>query len=110
MGEHFDLLNETEHAHDDRPSTGLILCAEKDNIEVELALNSRQPKTKSARPANASRAPLNGPWIFSPWAGRYRDRGCQQRGIDRSDLEWSARLPLLVTCAALDRWTQLASM
>ena len=35
------LLNETERAPDDRPSIGIILCAEKDSLEVEFALKTK---------------------------------------------------------------------
>ncbi|MDP9919053.1 putative nuclease of restriction endonuclease-like (RecB) superfamily [Variovorax boronicumulans] len=36
-----NLLNEKERASDDAPSIGIILCAEKDNLEVEFALKSK---------------------------------------------------------------------
>lgn len=36
-----NLLNEKERAPDDAPSIGIILCAEKDNLEVEFALKSK---------------------------------------------------------------------
>jgi len=38
---YLNLLNETERAPDDRPSIGIILCAEKDDIEVEFALKTK---------------------------------------------------------------------
>jgi predicted nuclease of restriction endonuclease-like (RecB) superfamily len=34
-------LNEKERAPDDQPSIGIILCAEKDDVEVEFALKSK---------------------------------------------------------------------
>jgi len=37
---HLNLLNEKERAPDDRPSIGIILCAEQDDVEVEFALKS----------------------------------------------------------------------
>lgn len=42
MDFYLNLLNETERAPDDRPSIGIILCAEKDDIEVEFALKTKQ--------------------------------------------------------------------
>lgn len=41
MDFYLNLLNERERAPDDRPSIGIILCAEKDNLEVEYALRSK---------------------------------------------------------------------
>ena len=41
MDFYLNLLNENERAPDDAPSIGIILCAEKDNLEVEFALKSK---------------------------------------------------------------------
>lgn len=41
MDFYLNLLNEKERAPDDGPSIGIILCAEKDNLEVEFALKSK---------------------------------------------------------------------
>lgn len=41
MDFYLNLLNETERAPDDNLSIGIILCAEKDNLEVEFALKSK---------------------------------------------------------------------
>ena len=41
MDFYLNLLNETQRAPDDRPSIGIILCAEKDDIEVEFALKTK---------------------------------------------------------------------
>jgi predicted nuclease of restriction endonuclease-like (RecB) superfamily len=41
MDFYLNLLNDKERAPDDAPSIGIILCAEKDNLEVEFALKSR---------------------------------------------------------------------
>jgi predicted nuclease of restriction endonuclease-like (RecB) superfamily len=41
MDFYLNLLNEKERAHEDAPSIGIILCAEKDNLEVEFALKSK---------------------------------------------------------------------
>jgi hypothetical protein len=41
MDFYLNLLNEKERAPDDRPSIGIILCAEKDSLEVKPT-----PKTK----------------------------------------------------------------
>jgi predicted nuclease of restriction endonuclease-like (RecB) superfamily len=38
---YLNLLNEKERAPDDHPSIGIILCAEKDDVEVEFALKSK---------------------------------------------------------------------
>ena len=41
MDFYLNLLNDKERAPDDHPSIGIILCAEKDNLEVEFALKSK---------------------------------------------------------------------
>lgn len=41
MDFYLNLLNEKERAEDDAPSIGIILCAEKDDIDVEFALKSK---------------------------------------------------------------------
>jgi len=41
MDFYLNLLNDRERAPDDRPSIGIILCAEKDSLEVEYALKSK---------------------------------------------------------------------
>lgn len=41
MDFYLNLLNDRERAPGDAPSIGIILCAEKDNLEVEFALRSK---------------------------------------------------------------------
>jgi predicted nuclease of restriction endonuclease-like (RecB) superfamily len=41
MDFYLNLLNDKERAPDDRPSIGIILCAEKNNLEVEFALKTK---------------------------------------------------------------------
>ncbi len=41
MDFYLNLLNDKERTPDDRPSIGIILCAEKDNLEVEFALKTK---------------------------------------------------------------------
>ena len=41
MDFYLNLLNEKERASDDQPSIGIILCAEKDDLEVEFALKTK---------------------------------------------------------------------
>jgi predicted nuclease of restriction endonuclease-like (RecB) superfamily len=41
MDFYLNLLNEKERGTGDNPSIGIILCAEKDNLEVEFALKSK---------------------------------------------------------------------
>lgn len=41
MDFYLNLLNDKERAPDDTPSIGIILCAEKDDVEVEFALRSK---------------------------------------------------------------------
>ena len=41
MDFYLHLLNDKERGPDDQPSIGIILCAEKDDIEVEYALRSK---------------------------------------------------------------------
>lgn len=41
MDFYLNVLNEKERAPDDRPSIGIILCAEKSDVEVEFALKSK---------------------------------------------------------------------
>ena len=36
-----NLLNDKERGPDDQPSIGIILCAEKDDVEVEYALRTK---------------------------------------------------------------------
>lgn len=53
MDFYLNLRNEKEHAPDDGPSIGIIRCAEKDNLEVEL---SRARRGRAARAEHAKRA------------------------------------------------------
>lgn len=41
MDFYLNVLNEKERTPDDRPSIGIILCAEKNDVEVEFALKSK---------------------------------------------------------------------
>src|SRR5205085_9944563 len=41
MDFYLNVLNDKERAPDDQPSIGIILCAEKDDIEVEFALKTK---------------------------------------------------------------------
>jgi hypothetical protein len=41
MDFYLNLLNDRERAPDDSPSIGIILCAEKDEVEVEFALKTK---------------------------------------------------------------------
>ena len=41
MDFYLNLLNDRERAPDDQPSIGIILCAEKDDVEVEYALRTK---------------------------------------------------------------------
>ncbi|MBI4663067.1 MAG: DUF1016 domain-containing protein [Verrucomicrobia bacterium] len=41
MDFYLNLLNDRERAPDDQPSIGIILCAEKDDVEVEFALRTK---------------------------------------------------------------------
>jgi predicted nuclease of restriction endonuclease-like (RecB) superfamily len=41
MDFYLNLLNDQERGPDDQPSIGMILCAEKDDVEVEYALRSK---------------------------------------------------------------------
>ena len=41
MDFYLNLLNDKERDPDDQPSIGIILCAEKDDVEVEYALKSK---------------------------------------------------------------------
>jgi len=41
MDFYLELLNDNERAEDDNPSIGIILCAEKDRLEVEVSLRSK---------------------------------------------------------------------
>jgi hypothetical protein len=42
MDFYLNLLNDKECAPGDHPSIGIILCAEKDDVEVEYALTSKR--------------------------------------------------------------------
>ena len=41
MDFYLNLLNDKERGPEDQPSIGIILCAEKDDVEVEYALRSK---------------------------------------------------------------------
>lgn len=41
MDFYLNLLNDTERGPDDQPSIGIILCTEKDDVEVEYALRTK---------------------------------------------------------------------
>jgi YhcG PDDEXK nuclease domain len=41
MDFYLEMLNDKERAPDDNPSIGIILCAEKDRLEVEFSLKSK---------------------------------------------------------------------
>ena len=41
MDFYLNVLNEQERAPDDNPSIGIILCAEKDNLDVEFSLKTK---------------------------------------------------------------------
>jgi hypothetical protein len=41
MDFYLEVLNDRERASDDNPSIGIILCAEKDRLEVEFSLRSK---------------------------------------------------------------------
>jgi predicted nuclease of restriction endonuclease-like (RecB) superfamily len=41
MDFYLNVLNEKERGSDDQPSVGIILCAEKDDVEVEFALKTK---------------------------------------------------------------------
>lgn len=41
MDFYLNLLNDKERVSDDNPSIGIILCAEKDNLEVEFSLKTK---------------------------------------------------------------------
>ena len=51
MDFYLNLLNDTERGDGDNPSIGIILCAEKDDVEVEYAL--RTSRTPSAWPSTS---------------------------------------------------------
>ena len=42
MDFYLNLLNDKERGHGDNPSLGIILCAEKDDVEVEYALKTKR--------------------------------------------------------------------
>lgn len=41
MDFYLELLNDSEKAEDDNPSIGIVLCAEKDKLEVEVSLRTK---------------------------------------------------------------------
>ncbi len=54
MDFYLNVLNDRERGPNDQPSIGIILCAEKDDIEVEYALRSKANPSAS-RPTSSSR-------------------------------------------------------
>ena len=57
MDFYLNLLNDTERADDDKPSIGIILCADQDGLEVEYALRSKGNPIGVARYKMASTLP-----------------------------------------------------
>ena len=59
MDFYLNLLNDTERGPDDNPSIGIILCAKKDDVEVEYALKAKQNPIGVAEYRLQSRLPSN---------------------------------------------------
>jgi predicted nuclease of restriction endonuclease-like (RecB) superfamily len=59
MDFYLNLLNDTERGPEDNPSIGVILCAEKDDVEVEYALKSKQNPIGVAEYRLQSKLPAN---------------------------------------------------
>ena len=57
MDFYLNLLNDKERGPGDQPSIGVILCAEKDDIEVEYALRTKANPIGVATYALQSRLP-----------------------------------------------------
>lgn len=57
MDFYLNLLNEKERSEGDQPSIGIILCAEKDDVEVEFALKSKSNPIGVAEYELSSRLP-----------------------------------------------------
>ncbi len=66
MDFYLNLLNEKERGPGRRPSIGIILCAEKDDVEVEFALKTKanpigvadyQLQARSSRPISKANCP-----------------------------------------------------
>jgi hypothetical protein len=83
MDFYLNLLNDKERGPDDQPSIGIILCAEKDDVEVEYALRTKanpigvavyelqsklpgELKGKSCPPRSNSRMWCGWRWRFHP--------------------------------------------
>ena len=76
MDFYLNLLNEKERAPGDQPSIGIILCAEKDDIEVEFALKTKTNPIGVAEYQTPSQAPcgVQGPTAHGEAACRRRAR------------------------------------
>lgn len=59
MDFYLNLLNEKERAPDDRPSIGITLCAEKDDVEVEFALKFKPTRSASLNTNYSQNSPPN---------------------------------------------------
>jgi predicted nuclease of restriction endonuclease-like (RecB) superfamily len=59
MDFYLNLLNDKERASDDNPSIGIILCAEKDDVEVEYALRTKRNPIEVAAYQLQSKLPGN---------------------------------------------------
>jgi len=59
MDFYLNLLNDKERAPEDRPSIGIILCAEKDDVEVEYALRAKRNPIGVAEYRLQSKLPAN---------------------------------------------------
>lgn len=59
MDFYLNLLNDKERAPGDQPSIGVILCAEKDDVEVEYALRAKKNPIGVAEYHLQSKLPAN---------------------------------------------------
>jgi hypothetical protein len=59
MDFYLDLLNDRERGQEDNPSIGIILCAEKDYVEAEYALKTKQNSTGAGNYQLLSKSPAN---------------------------------------------------
>lgn len=91
MDFYLNVLNEQQRGPEDGPSIGIILCAEKSDIEVECALKSKsnpigvaqyELQTKLARWAVARSFVVNRVWVDDQIGF-----GCKKRAVPHANVE-----------------------
>jgi hypothetical protein len=94
MDVYLNLLNEKERAPDGAPSIGIILCAEKDKLEVELAEEQSQPHRRGRVPTEGRAAcAIAREMTDSETTGRSDARGVARVALSHKYIEFVIKPP-----------------